>query len=82
MKISLTPRYENVQRLWQVDVVLYQQRLEFEPRLIHMGLVEKVSLGDVSFSIPPRSVIPPTVNSYSSICQRRHKAVPIARDVK
>ena len=43
--------------LWQVDADLYEQSLGFDPRPIHVGLVEKVSLGDDRvlsdcFSIP------------------------------
>jgi len=87
MKISLPPLYETVQWRWQVYVVLYQQRLGFDPRPIHVELVEKVSLDDDGvlcecFSIPPRNVIPTMTNSHSFNCQRRHMALPIARDVK
>jgi len=38
--------YKTVQWLWQVDADLYEQSLGFDPRPIHVGLVEKVSLGD------------------------------------
>jgi hypothetical protein len=45
-RISLTPLYETMQWLWQVEADLYQEKPGFDPRPIHVGLVEKVSLGD------------------------------------